>query len=78
MLRQVRKGDIEMIHIAMARSLSIRDNELTNKQKKAAKRAAVFMDLHTKLMMNNYVKPGMFALRMVSPFHNAVPFIPVL
>ena len=67
-----------MIHIAMARSLAIKDNELDKKQKKAAHRAGVYMELHTTLMMNNYVKPGMFAIKMISPFHNAVPLVPWL
>lgn len=65
------------IFVPMFRSLSKADN-LTEKEKKKINDASRLGNLYFKQMKTTYVDVPIFALRMVSPFHNAIPLVPWL
>lgn len=68
-----------MIFIPMMKGFGrIHDQEVTEAQSKKLKRAMKGYETHKRNMLTTYVEAPIFALRMVSPFHNAIPIIPWL
>lgn len=68
---------VPLIYIPMMRSLGNAEN-LTEQEKKKIDNASFLLNAHLGQLKNMYIDAPIFALRMVSPFHNAVPLIPWL
>ena len=68
-----------MLYIPMMKGFSrIHDSEITASQSKKLKVASTAFEKHKRNMISTYIEAPVFALRMVSPFHNAIPLIPWL
>ena len=68
-----------MIHVTMFKGFSrLQGKEVTDAQSRKLRRSMKAYDIHVRNMKTTYVSAPLFALKMASPFDNAVPIIPWL